>query len=334
MDVSAAGVPGGIGAYARGLCAALSARPEVEVLPLARRPVPVPGAVVRPCSRPVWEFATLPALLRELRPTLVHGPDFTLPWQGDCPATVTLHDPVPWEAPEDLSWRARLWYRWRAPPAVSAARVAVADSSWAAARLGQVFPARRFSVLHPGLSPRFVPGSVPREPVVLHFGGVTPRKRLDLLLAAWERIKAEKPSLRLVWLGYEGKGSGPLLARAKAAGVSWRGLVSPQEVVRAVQAASVVVYPSRMEGFGLPVAEALACATPVVALDTPVAREAGGEAAGYAAPDADALAQEVLAALGRAESPDWQAAALAHTANFTWEKAAAKYLGLVAEAGL
>ncbi|MCH7494289.1 glycosyltransferase family 4 protein, partial [bacterium] len=288
MDVSAAGVPGGIGAYARGLCAALAARPEVEMHPLSRRPVPVPGAVVRPCSRPVWEFAVLPRLLREIRPDVVHGPDFTLPWQSAIPAAVTLHDPVPWEAPDDLSWRARLWYRWRAPQAAATARLVVSDSRWAAKRLEERFsPRGGVAVLRPGISPRFVPGAGKREPVVLHFGGVTPRKRLDLLLDAWSIIKAAEPGLSMVWLGYEGKGSGPLLARAAAAGVEWRGLVSPQEVVRAVQTAAVVVYPSRLEGFGLPVAEALASATPVVALDTPVAREAGGEAARYSAADPD-----------------------------------------------
>ena len=85
--------------------------------------IPIVRTTARRC--PVWEFAVLPGLVREVQPDVVHGPDFTLPWQSACPAAVTLHDPVPWEAPEDLSWRARVWYRWRAPQAAASARLVV-----------------------------------------------------------------------------------------------------------------------------------------------------------------------------------------------------------------
>lgn len=296
---------------------------------LARRRVPVPGTAVVPCSRPGWEFRVLPARLLQVQPRVFHGPDFTLPARCPFPAVVTVHDTVPWDAPGDLSWRARLWYRWRTPPSVRSARLVLADSAWAAGRVAAKFPDSRVAHLLPGAGPEFSAGAGDRPKEILYVGGVTPRKRLGALLDAFSVLQGDDPRWRMRWVGYRGRGSAPILERAGAAGVEWEEGAPTARVAEAMRGAAVLVYPSGLEGFGLPVLEALASATPVVALDTPVAREAGGDAALYSGPEAAALAESVRAAAALATDHGWRQKAREHAARLSWRRAAERYVNLL-----
>jgi glycosyltransferase involved in cell wall biosynthesis len=118
---------------------------------------------------------------------------------------------------------------------------------------------------------------------LLHVGSTIPRKRLDLLLRVAAAASVGRPALRLVRVG------GPLTAAqdrlARDLGVRDRVLELPflaRPVLAAVyRRAALVLLTSEYEGFGLPIVEALACGTPVVASDLPVCREVGGTAAEY-----------------------------------------------------
>lgn len=126
---------------------------------------------------------------------------------------------------------------------------------------------------------------------VLHVGSTAPRKRIDVLLRAFARLRETTPSATLVRVG--GELTPELAALTHALGVSVRSLppLDRRTLAAVYRRAAVVLVPSEREGFGLPVAEALACGAPVVASDLPVLREVGRDAAAYAdVGDADALA--------------------------------------------
>ncbi len=160
------------------------------------------------------------------------------------------------------------------------------------------------------------------HPWLLHVGSCIPRKRVDVLLDVVAAVRETVPGVRLVKVG--GDWSPEHRSRIARLGLGGA-IVHARDLTRAELAevyrrAAVVLVPSAAEGFGLPVIEALACGTPVVASDIPTLREAGGPAASFApvgdvAAWADAVVQ-VLVAPGA--SPP-RAERLAWTARFSWD---------------
>jgi len=118
---------------------------------------------------------------------------------------------------------------------------------------------------------------------LLHVGSTIPRKRIDVLLDVFAAVHAKRPDVRLIRVG------GPFTAeqrvRARDLGITDAIVVLPfvdRSTLAAVyRRAAIALLPSEREGFGLPLVEALACGTPVVASDIPVLREVGGVAASY-----------------------------------------------------
>lgn len=163
---------------------------------------------------------------------------------------------------------------------------------------------------------------------LLHVGSTVPRKRIDVLLRVFAGVLAQCPSSRLVRVG--GRLAPAQRALAERLGVLGRVVELPtldRQVLAAVyRRATLLLSTSEREGFGLPVAEALAAGTPVVATDIPVFREVGGLAASYASlGDTAAWVQKVTALLREvSEQPDvWrrrQLRAQAHGAEFSWHK--------------
>lgn len=167
---------------------------------------------------------------------------------------------------------------------------------------------------------------------LLHVGSTIPRKRIDLLLKIFAAVRKEVPAARLVRVGgVFTREQEQLINQLDLA----RSIVVLPRLERNVLAsvyrrAAVVLLPSEREGFGLPVVEALACGTPVVASDLPVLREAGGDAVTYC-PIGDVRAwTEVLVELLRereARSEPWvdrRRAGIIQATKFTWEEYANK----------
>lgn len=139
-------------------------------------------------------------------------------------------------------------------------------------------PRRDIRVIPNGLDhERYRPGSAPGErDLVVFVGRLEHYKGVDLLLDAWLHVRSARPGARLVIVG-SGTAGDEMRARARDAGfgdtAAFGGFVSEDEKVAWMQRATVVVQPSRKEGWGLTVLEANACGTPVVATDVPGLRD-------------------------------------------------------------
>ncbi len=161
---------------------------------------------------------------------------------------------------------------------------------------------------------------------LLHVGSTIPRKRIDLLLRIFAAVRREHPEARLIRAGGEFTGAQQQLAIDLK--VSEAIVVLPnleRDVLAAVyRRADIVLLPSEREGFGLPVVEALACGTPVIATDLAVLREVGGNAVRYCLLDAVECWVDSITNLLRGkhqQTETWRVnrrAGIAHAGKFCW----------------
>jgi glycosyltransferase involved in cell wall biosynthesis len=282
------------------------------------------------------------------RPLLVHGTDLRVPaWRG-VPGVATLHDVFAllsdaWSPP---AFRARKIAAYRALPARCARIVAVSEATRRDFLERVACPPERVVVVHEGVSPSFAPptpaaraavlaryGLEGGPPYLLFVGGIDRRKNLRGLLRA---LLAE-PALadfRLAVVGGEGHGAAELLGdptwRALAPRLLRLGVVPDADLPALYAGAAAFCMPSFAEGFGLPLLEAMACGTPVMAADRGALPEVAGGHARLADPASPgAIGAAILHAL--AATPAEREAARAHAAQFTWESTARGMLQVYAE---
>jgi glycosyltransferase involved in cell wall biosynthesis len=191
---------------------------------------------------------------------------------------------------------------------------------------------------HPSCSPEAEPaadveaarllGPAGRATEVLHVGSTIARKRIDVLLQVIAAVRRRRPDLRLVRVG------GPFTAEQRALvrelGIEDAIVVLPfldRSTLAAVyRRTALVLLPSEREGFGLPVLEALACGTPIIASDIEALREVGGTAVEYCAPeDLEAWTAAVLRRLTerRDDPAGWtrrRKAGISRAASFSWSR--------------
>ncbi len=183
-------------------------------------------------------------------------------------------------------------------------------------------PAERVHVAHPAARQEFRPDGPAADlgaPYILTVATLEPRKNLQTLVDAHRLLGGE---LLLAVAGGEGWGDQPELDSSR---IRRLGFVSDEELARLYRGARAAVYPSRFEGFGIPVLEAMACGCPAVVSSHPSLDEASGEAAVRADPDEPAaLASAIERALGERERLG--ELGLAHAARFTWRSAGETFL--------
>lgn len=178
-------------------------------------------------------------------------------------------------------------------------------------------------------------GPAGRRPELLHVGSTIARKRIDVLLHVLAAVRQQRPDARLVRVG--GPFTGEQRALARDLGLEHAIVVLPfldRSTLAAVyRRSALVLLPSEREGFGLPVLEALACGTPIVASDIESLREVGGEAVEYCAPEGvDDWRFTVLRLLAESADHDRlaarRAAGIARAASFSWHRYAAEVVGI------
>jgi glycosyltransferase involved in cell wall biosynthesis len=168
---------------------------------------------------------------------------------------------------------------------------------------------------------------------VVHVGSCIPRKRIDVLIDTFARVREVNPRARLIKVGgsFTEDHHRRIASHALEPFIEHRQGLSRSELADVYRSASVVLVPSEAEGFGLPVIEALACGAPVIASDIPVLREVGGDVVGYApVGDIDRWASLTTQVLDDPSAIATRDQRLAHVSQYTW----ARHAEIIAQAYL
>lgn len=277
-----------------------------------------------------WEQTHLRRAIRSTPPDVFFAGAYTAPLALGVPLAVTIHDVSFAARPEWFRPREGARRRLLTRQAARAAEIVFTDSLFSRdeilERLG--IPADRIKVIPPGVTRR--PAGGAREPLVLFAGSIFNRRRLPATITAFAAATATHPEVRLVIAGADRSYPAiDLAALAHAAGVGKRveirDYVTEADLDALYARASVFVFLSEYEGFGLTPLEALSANVPIVVLDTPVAREVYGDAAWYVPRDADVrVATQAIRTLleDDASRARLLAAAPAVLARYSWDTAA------------
>jgi len=272
----------------------------------------------------VWEQLGLPLRVLTRRARVLHAPNCFLPLVRPCPGVVTVHD-LAFEAyPGDFAPRTRWKYHLLARAAARSAQrvicVSHATADDVVARWGVARERIRVVANAPALPETGAPAPAGETPYVLGIGDLRAKKAWDVLVRAWRRSGLEH---RLVIAGAHA-GEGPrlrALAGPQAERLELPGYLDDERLDALLRGAAVLAHPSRYEGFGLVVLEAMARGVPVVCADaTALPETAGGAAVLFAVDDDAALAGALRQALANRET--WAARGRERAAQFSWERTA------------
>ena len=286
-----------------------------------------------------WQHVLLPLLARRERAATIHAPFNWAPRWAACPTVVTIQD-LAWErVPETFPTPFRHYARIFTRQSARRARRVITTSASTGRDLTELYaiPAAKLRTIPIGVTlPPDAP-TTPREPFILAVGEFEPRKRILELVAAhraYHRTSAaDPPPCRLVLVGAGGSQE-EAVRGAVGPECDMLGFVPDATLADLYRRASLLVYPSAYEGFGLPVLEAMTHGCPVLVARNSSLPEVGGDAAlyledptitGMTAALTDALADRAaLAARGEASR--------AHAATFAWPHVAQQTLEVYREA--
>lgn len=304
-------------------------REALEGIEVQARLWPLPASHA---ARTAWSLLGHPAAERLLgRVDALLYTDWMTPPQRRGVRATTIHDLVPHHHPEWCTPRTVAMHRRKDADAAARCDVVFTNSRYTArdaeATLG--IERERLVVAHPGLGPGFAPAGERASfdgPYLLGVGTLEPRKNLARLVDAWRLGWREH---RLVLAGGTGWGGGEV---AGGEGLIVRGYVADHELPALYRGADAFVYPSLLEGFGMPVVEAMASGTPVVCSDHPSLDEACGDAAVRVDPlDPEAIAAGIGEALARRQ--ELVRLGLEHAAGFSWSRTGRTMLAALVQRG-
>ncbi len=279
--------------------------------------------------RALYLHVLLPKVLKAIRPDICHYTNFLAPVFENRPYVVTIHD-MGLEVLRDAHPLAKRLYTRRLIPLVARkAKLIITNSEyskWEIVRhLG--IPEDRVRVTPLAASSEFQPVPVtPRNPYFLYVGNLEPRKNVERLIEAFARIPQKEYQLIVVgdrW--YQG---GAAEQRARSLSLNGRvrflGYVPRQGLPALFSGATALVYPSLLEGFGLPIIEAMACGTAVITSNNSSMREVAGGAALLVDPRnvreiTDAMVRVAEDAACRTEL---ERKGLQRSADFSWKRTA------------
>lgn len=333
---------GGLPRYVTELSLALAAEfPEDTYFLLSDQPFALPsnhpanllrGANPQTDGDRRWWLWGIRHAMRESGAQLFHGTNFEVPYLGQTPALLTIHDLSPWRNPawHDSADRVRL----RTPWLVRFRRASMILTVSEAVRREVIghfgIDGDQVRAIPLAASPLFrpVPESAPgTRPFFLFVGTLEPRKNVAALVDAWQATRAQTGA-DLVIAGHCRSDFVPI---APCDGLNFLGEVPDHELPRLYSDALAFVYPTLYEGFGLPVLEAMQCGCPVITSHDPAVTEVAGGAVLHADAGAE-LADAMRGIAGNvALRAHLRRAGLARAAGFSWKGTARETRAIYAE---
>jgi glycosyltransferase involved in cell wall biosynthesis len=306
--------------------------------------IPGPVSITNRAARLAWEQSGLPLLARQAGADVIHAPYYSIPLSAGLPTVVTVHDAMWFTEPDQLSPHAS-FFRSATRTAVRHARRVIVPSKATRDELIRVLSAdpTRIDVAYHGVDlTQFHPPTgeeirrsamrcgLHDQPYVAFLGALDPRKNVPNLIrgfaAAVKRLD-EPPALVLGGGVHEDDVDAACREVEATVRVIRPGYLRAPDLPGFLGGALVVAFPSRGEGFGLPVLEAMACGAPVLTTHRSSLPEVGGDAVAYTEPDADSIATalgELLASPQRRHQ--LREAGLARSREFTWDASAEAHL--------
>jgi glycosyltransferase involved in cell wall biosynthesis len=323
--------PGGSSVYATALVGALRARADLDVQTISATGTGALGTLR-------WIASEAARSVRKTGALVLHSPAFLTPLSAGVPTVLTIHDLALGRMPEGQAFEWRMYYRWLVPRLTRKSRFIVTPTEATRQDVMSLFhvPADRVVVTPEGVDARFFVaaggnGETAGDPPVLLFPGPPlGRKNLDLVLSAMAGASrgSRLAAARLQISGATAEEFPAYGRRIREAGLQerivWLGKLPFGDMPALYSRADLVVYPSFLEGFGLPPLEAMAAGTPVVASNSSCLPEVLDGAAVLVDPhDAVAFAHAVESAVSDAElRKRLVAAGSARARQFTWSRCA------------
>jgi glycosyltransferase involved in cell wall biosynthesis len=351
LDTTFAGVnPTGVGLYSARLATELRNQSTAYGLdlkcygPACKPPGSRSGLLGTFQEWPTYTHGLLPARLLAFRPRIVHATSHIGPLWGSGRLIVTVHDLIFMRFPEDYQRGWLALTRALLPRVLRRATAIIADSHATKDEIEHFFGIRpaKIVVIYPGIDSEIERAYTTKltvtnwtgAPYMLCLGPWVQRKNLPVVAKAFSLLAPRLPEVQLVITGEKPRGMKGHTGEELLSHVSDEyhnrvhlvGYVSQAEKQALIANASVLCYPSRLEGFGLPPLEAMALGTPVVAAASPAVVEVTGGAALTVDPDdpakwADAI-EQLLSVPERPER--LRSAGLRRSALFTWERCASQ----------
>jgi glycosyltransferase involved in cell wall biosynthesis len=312
--------------------------------------VTVPERVRPPVRDIAWHQAQLPRLARQLRLDVLHVPSYRrMLWSRPCGLVATIHDLAPFHVRGKYDWKRMLYGRVVARQLAHRQDTIITISQNSARDISTYFgvSSEKMEIIYNGIDhTQFYPGStetsserIAREygitnPFFLYLARLEhPGKNHVRLVEAFNQFKsATRSAWELVLGGSDWSGAEHIHRAIKESPYSGDirilGFVSNSMLPSLYRAASVFVYPSLYEGFGMPPLEAMACGCPVISSTGGALREMVGNAGVLVEPeDTTGLAAQ-MARLANDSSlrEQLRANGLAHAQRFTWQAAAQETL--------
>lgn len=306
------------------------------------RTIHIPPAARHPFLFYIWYQWMLRLRLQTLHPDVFFSPDGFMPLGMKIPTVITIHDVAPLRFPEHMDFWQRQYYRHFMPRFAREAAHVITVSRFSkreiVSRLG--VPDGKVTVVYNGVGDQFRPVNeedrkhILKEfsggkPYFLYVGAIHPRKNVAHILRAFDRFRqAHGGQQNLVVAGRKSWKFGDVektLAGLKYAGnVHMHGYVHGDDLPALIGSATALIYVSLYEGFGMPVVEAMACGTPVIASREGAIAEVAGDSALLVDPDSE---EELVAAMSvMDQNPSarrqWSERGLKRAGLFDWDRCA------------
>lgn len=315
-----------------------------------------PAALSHRASRLAWEQTGLPYVAQQVGADVIHLPAYILPMRAGLPTVVTIHDVTVFAEPEVHDPIRSTYIKSATRTAARRATRLIAPSRATKDELVRLLDAdpTHIDVAYHGVDHEiFHPPSevevkkvsdrlgLHGRPYIAYLGALEPRKNVPNLIRGWARAVSDHPDPPALVLagsgGWDDEVDAALATVPLQLKVVRPGYLSWSALPGFFGGARVVALPSRGEGFGLPVLEAMSCGAPVLTTRRGPLPEVGGDAVAYTEPDAwgicralssllsdDARRQDLAeAAYTRSQQFSWAASAQAHLESF--ERAITQY---------